>query len=142
MASRASQRGKSWAAENLLATAIALYIPRHQGANREETQTLLDAPRTVDLIDVRCYFHMIDPVSFSAGATEDLEIARVIKLFSLVRREPVSQKPRASLAFSLADFRYNSRTALIREEAPAIRDRRTPNIGHQANLTADQTREE
>ena len=94
MASRASQPGKSWAAENLLVTAIALCssdIPRHQGANGEETHT----PRTVDLIDVRRYFHMIDLVSFSAGATEDLEIARVIKLFSLVRREPVANRTRA-----------------------------------------------
>ena len=107
MASRASQRGKSPVGENLLATAISLRsfvskaifcasMTSPQGASWEETDAHLEAPHTVDFIDVRGEFHMVDPVSFSAGATEDLEIARVIKLFSLVRREPVSQKPQAA----------------------------------------------
>ena len=125
MASRASQRGKSPVGENPLATAIALRsfaskaifcasMTSPQGASWEETDAHLEAPHTVDFIDVRGEFHMVDPVSFSAGATADLEIARVVELFSLVRREPVSQKPQAASSPSYFRWQISDTTRVQR----------------------------
>ena len=74
-------------------------ISRYQPAIRQETPTHFGSACVVDLINVRHYpmsHAVIYPISSPAVATDDFKIAFVIKLGSLIWREPFPQKPPAA----------------------------------------------
>jgi hypothetical protein len=70
-------------------------ISRYEPVSRQETPTHFGSACVVELINILSHA-VIYPISPPAVATDDFKIVLIVKLGSLIWREPFSQKPPAA----------------------------------------------